>query len=195
MEDDNSSEGDGEYSVQTVVAICISTKILAFAVFNETLNEIAADKIAVSTLDMEETLLKIKTLFSPSLFLIHPKIFTNKGLLDLVLSAVDGSPNFYRYKATKSSCWNAELASDVIFNKLIVKESSGKECMNNFLWISSIIDMECMQLRQALGALVVYMQTNSFNFDEGVVTVSRIRGVPLNSYMKLDDGSFRYVNE
>ena len=92
MEDD---EADTDTS-KTIAAICYVNKTVGFACYDELSNSIIADSIPVSYEDMEDILAKIKIAASPTLFLIHPTILSNRSLLELIICGIDGVPNTYR---------------------------------------------------------------------------------------------------
>lgn len=55
----------------------------------------------------------------------------------------------------------------------------------------SAIDLESTQLKQSMGALLNYLQTNIFNMDDGVIVVSDVRQLELISYLRIDSSTFR----
>jgi hypothetical protein len=180
---------------KSLVAICYSNKVIGVACFMEISNTIYADCINVSTDDIENVLYHIKTICSPTLFLIHPQILSNKPLLDMLTSGSDGMKDFHKFKPMKSSSWNPEHAFEIICNKLCLAKHSSSMRLDqrrNYLYLSSILDLDSVQLRQALGALLIYMQSNTFKLDDGKVVVSCIQTLPSANYMKLDSCSYRY---
>ena len=89
------AEVDGEAS-KVIVAICYINKTIGIACYDELKNIIYADSVPVCFEDMEDLLSKIKLSASPTLFLIHPMILSNRSLLDLLTCGLDGVPNTYR---------------------------------------------------------------------------------------------------
>lgn len=183
---------DADQHSISVAALSISNKTIGFACFDERTDSIYCDSIFCSNDDLESQLLSIKMSCSPTLFILHPKIVANEALLELILSGLSGEPNFYEYKSLKTACWNAtEAALQFICDTLIIK-SAGKDKRNStYFWLSAIVDVDCQLLRQSLGALIQYLQANLFNLDGGVVIVSDVKNLPLRSFMRMDDSSFR----
>ncbi len=194
---------ENETPDETLISVCYLNSTIGFAVFKENTNSIFADSICTSISSVEESFFQLKSFFTPTLFVLHPKIVTNKSLLESILCGTDGTPNYYHFVSLKSSCWNVDLSTELIQNKLIVKScvecdgemytriSSSAKKTSNLMWISSVLNMESPQLCQALGALLVHLQQHWFNMDEGIVRITSIQGYNLNSYMRLDDGSFK----
>ena len=145
---------------------------------------------------MDETLNKIKKLTHPTMFLLHPRIISNQQLMELILCQ-ESIPDFYKYQTLKSSLWNSSSCLEMIGSKLIIKKvcrqnfGDHPDPSQNFLSVSSIIDLESEQLRMALGALLVFMQTSSINMDEGVITVSSVETLTLTAYLSVDASSMR----
>jgi DNA mismatch repair protein MSH5 len=135
----------------------------------------------------------IKISLSPTLLLLNPKIISNKSLLELVVSSQDGTPDFYRFKAIKTSNWNANNALEIIHNNLVVKdlEEKGKASKNSYKKIFSVIDLDNDQIKQSLGALLIFMQTSIFHLDEGKIIVSSIKTFPMESFMRIDTATFK----
>jgi len=130
------------------------------------------------------------------LFLLHPNIISNSNLLQLVLSNDDGDTQAYRYKAIKSAAWNTDNALDMIQSKLIIKGSNnrrigGHKDQLNYLKLSALIDLDNKMLRQALGALMTYMQSTVFHLDAGLIYISNISALPITSYMQIDSSTVK----
>ena len=138
-----------------------------------------------------DTLNNIKINFSPTLFLLNPKIISNQELFNLIVSSKDGIPDFYRHKVLKSSSWNHNVAIEMIHRNLVVKDGNTLNHHNVYQRISSLIDLDSEQLLQSLSALLIFMQSSVFNLDEGKVIVSAIKSFSLQSYMRIDSGSLR----
>ena len=99
MEEDEPSKETSK----VIAAVCYVNKTIGFACYDELSNSILADSIPVCSEDMEDVLAKIKSAASPTLFLIHPTILSNKSLLDLLVCGIDGVPNAYRYAVSIES--------------------------------------------------------------------------------------------
>lgn len=73
--------------------------------------------------------------------------------------------------------------------KVIIRGSNGLKQDNprfNYHVLASRIDIDCTQVRQAMGALILYMQSTVFHLDNGYITVSSIRTLSLPSYLRMD---------
>jgi DNA mismatch repair protein MSH5 len=69
--------------------------------------------------------------------------------------------------------------------------SLGHASRRSYLQLVSAIDLESTQLKQSMGALLNYLQTNIFNMDDGMIMVSDVRQLDLISYLRIDSSSFR----
>jgi DNA mismatch repair protein MSH5 len=69
--------------------------------------------------------------------------------------------------------------------------SLGHTSRRSYLQLVSAIDLESTQLKQSMGALLNYLQTNIFNMDDGMIMVSDVRQLDLISYLRIDSSSFR----
>lgn len=67
----------------------------------------------------------------------------------------------------------------------------GHTSRRSYLQLVSAIDLESTQLKQSMGALLNYLQTNIFNMDDGVIVVSDVRQLQLISYLRIDSSTFR----
>lgn len=178
--------------VKVLTAVCLNNKVLGVASYNELTNTIVAGAIGVSTEDTDFIFNNLKTMYSPTLFLIHPKVASNKSLLDLMLTGLDGSADFYRFKVLKSSQWNENTALATICNCLIIKTMQRSNHSGNiYQAVASSIDLEYPQVKQALGALLLFMQETVFNLDEGKIAVAALQHLHLQSYMRIDETSFK----
>lgn len=145
-----------EDGTQFIVALCHINRTLGIACYDELSNVIYADCLNISNDDTEETLNNIKTAFRPTLFLIHPRIISNKSLMDSLLLGPDGTPDFYKFKVLKSSNWNESITLQLILKQLVVKEdmTHRTSTSNNYQKLASRIELENEQVRQSLGALL-----------------------------------------
>ena len=140
---------------------------------------------------MEETLNNLKETLHPTLFLLHPKIVCNKSLFELILSGSDGMPDCYRFKALKSSSWNANAALEIIHKNLVIRHGSEVSCTTAYQRMRSEIDLDALPIQQSLGALLSFMQNTIFNLDGGKVVVSSIKTISLEKYMNIDASSMK----
>jgi len=185
----NNGEAGSEEN-QVFVAICYSQSCLGVACYDELKNEIRADIFELSSEGAEGFLSFIKASVQPTLFLLHPNVISNSPLLRLILQSVDGDPNFYVYKAVKSSTWNEKFAQHTIYNNLKLRENDFGG-IDTYRRLASSISIDKIQVRQSLGALISYIQEAVFNLDEGKVVVNSVTPFPLNSYMKMDSNSYK----
>jgi hypothetical protein len=94
-ENDAVSGEEAPIEAQSIVSICYINKVLGFACFEEVLGRLTVDALPCSD-DIDGLLTTIKASYNPTLFLVHPAIVSNKPLLDLLLTGLDGSPNHFR---------------------------------------------------------------------------------------------------
>ena len=178
--------------VQSLTALCFTNKQLGVACYEEISNTILCDTINVAVEDLEETLTNIKISLNPTLFVLHPKIISNKSLLELILSGVDGTPEEYRFKVLKSSVWNDKNCVQTIHNCLVIKGTHGQDRNeSSYQQIACALDIESEQSRQALGALITYMQDTVFKLDSGKVVISSVKSFAQESFMRIDQASFQ----
>jgi DNA mismatch repair protein MSH5 len=185
------------YDHKNILAIHWSDKRMGFSCYSELTNSIRVDSAEISNKDLESIVTSIKSACTPSIIILHPKIINNKELLDIIISNTDDITNTgtYRYQTIKSSCWNFESAIEVITNKLVVKDSKSKSnndyfsSNENYILMSSLIDMTDKCAIQSLGALISFMQMSLFNMDEGWIKIASISDFRLESYLRIDSGS------
>lgn len=174
---------------QVFVALCFSNKVLGLAAFEEMNGTIFCDSINVSVDDMEPTITNLKISLQPTMFLLHPKIIANKSLLDLILSGMDGSANEYRFKILKSSVWNEKASHRLIHTCLEIRSASNGSGSSSYQQLSCLLNLESEHARQAIGAIIAYMQETVFKLDGGKVIVSGVRKFSQETYMRLDVAS------
>lgn len=181
-----------EQGAKVLLSVCLINKLLGIACYDELSNTIYSGAIGISADDVEFIFSNIKLMYGPTLFLVHPKVASNKSLLDLILAAIDGTENFYKFKVLKSSHWNETTALGTICNNLVIRApSNANQGSNTFQSVASSVNIECPQVKQTLGAMLLFMQEMVFNMDEGKVTVAALRPLTINSYMRLDETSFQ----
>jgi DNA mismatch repair ATPase MutS len=182
-----------EANATSLMALVMSKHTVGLAAYREDVNTIYADSIQITPDDTEEIMTKIKFACHPKLFLLHPRVMGNKPLLDAITAGTDGSGEAYKYKIMKTASWNPDAATELMYNKLHVKRAGGamNAAETNRLWITSAIDTENVHIKQAMGALLSFMQTNTFHLDDGNVIVADLQNLHLDSYMRLDDCSIR----
>lgn len=193
---DKNDEEDEEPPIQhsNICAVYCKGDELGVASFDEESCTICADTISGYVDDVEEIIISIKTLCSPTLFLIHPKMSDNASFMELLSSSIDGvEPNQYCYKMQKSVSWNVDMAIDLICSKLIIRQmNQGAQAglsnsrQLNYLRQSSMIDLQNNCLCQTIGALLSYLGTHVFPLDAGVITINEWKQLSLQQYMIID---------
>jgi hypothetical protein len=138
---DDSSERDGQdehgNQCSTLVAISYTKNSLSVACYEELSDTISVFTGSVSASDMNDTLTNIKSMFTPTLFLIHPKINANKPLLDLLLTHErTDEADFYRFQVLKSSDWNEKHGLELIYKNMKVRG-----CAQDVKALNSMIDI------------------------------------------------------
>lgn len=189
------ANSDGNTS-KILCAIYFSHGVVGTSIYDELSNVIYTDASQVALEDIDSYLIDLKIFCSPTLFIIHPSLLSNKSLLDVIAIGLDGEENFYRYTVLKSSLWNKRGAIELICRHLVIKEHRiGEErgTSSNFMMqkIATVVDLDVDQLCQTLGSLLHYMQENLFHLDDGNVTISSLKQLPTQSYMRVDTGSMK----
>ena len=176
---------------QSLVAICYSNRILGMACYQELNNTICCNTFNAAPEEINQIMMSIKNTFKPTMFLLHPKVITNKPIFDIILSGTDNSEAAYRFKVLKSTVWNDKICSQLIHNSLEVRGSRQYDpSVSNYQRIACIVDLEREQCRQTLGALIAYMQESVFKLDAGKVVVSAIKSYIEESFVYIDTTSF-----
>lgn len=194
----NEDNGNAE-EVQSILTLCYSHGQLGIAGYRELYNTIYGDVFDVGLEDIEPILLSIKLTFEPTVFLLHPSIISNTSLLKAILEGIDGRENTYTYKTIRSSAWNEKGTAPLIYNDLKIRSRSegapqGTIAESVFETIRRLeidMDIEKIRLKQALGALLTYLQDHTFNLDQGRIFVSAIERFPNITYLRLDDNSYK----
>lgn len=175
---------------QSVLAIYYSKGTLGIAGYDEASNKLQVDSVQTSMEDIEETVTVIKLECEPTMLILHPKIMANKELFDLLLCGTNGSPEYYKFTSLKSSSWSVEKANELLSTKVFIwdKANNGnRRCAD----LCSAVDTDNVPQQMALCALITYMQSNTFNMDDGYISVSSIVNFPISTTMKLDETSMR----
>ena len=185
----NEREDEQDDSTQVLVALCVSNKQLGVACYEELQNSLYVDSMNMCVDSIEEIMNNMKATLKPTMFLLHPQIIVNKSLLELILSDADGTPDRYRFKVLKTAAWVDKSCQYLIHNCIQVRGSNSGNTSYPFL--ASVLDLEIESSRQALGALIGYMQQTVFKLDDGKVIVSTVKTLHLESYLKMDKQSFK----
>ena len=174
---------------QVLVALCVSNKQLGVACYEELQNSLYVDSMNMCVDSIEEIMNNMKATLKPTMFLLHPQIIVNKSLLELILSDADGTPDRYRFKVLKTAAWIDKSCQYLIHNCIQVRGSNSGS--TSYPILASVLDLELESSRQALGALIGYMQQTVFKLDDGKVIVSSVKTLHLESYLKMDKQSFK----
>lgn len=182
-----------ENSAVVLMALCHINRKLAVACYDELSNTIMASVYDFSTDEIETTIQSLKQSIEPTLFLLHPNIISNSSLMSLVLRSLDGAENHYRYKALKSSSWQEAKTNQVIYHGLAIRKLSFSEVkpVNIYSMLARHIEIDQIPLRQALVALISFMQESTFKLDDGKVTVAAVIPFPNSIYLQMDSNTFK----
>ena len=195
-------EMDAARDVQDVaiISVYLTGKGLGVAVFDEATSTIANEGFHVgNSNDLYETVHHLALLYPPetSKFLLPPHIASNTELLALLRTHPStGACDAYSYRTLKSACWNAATAQETLCSLLFVKELWKSELAvhmteqatmrDNFLRISSAIDLDNTVLKQAMAALVGHMNAEGMSTAHGFVVVSRLVQLDIVKMMHID---------
>jgi hypothetical protein len=189
-----SARDDSE--VVKILVVSIVDKQLGLACYDELTNTIRADGFDTTSDDIEAMLVSAKLICQPTLVLVHPRVVVNTPLLEMVTCGWDGVPGHYPYQAMKSSHWNFNTALELMCTKFFVRDKDHRtfdldslSYQENFLRLSSHFDMNNRPMVQSIGALIHFMRTYIFYLDDGVVSVNKVEGFTLGSYLRMDPGT------
>lgn len=178
-----------EEQTNSFVSLCFSNKFLGIACYEEVNNTIYCGSISACAENMEDIMSGVKSSFCPTLFLLHPRVVTNKSLLEVVLSGPDSTPDVYRFKVLKNSVWNDKSCYQLIHRYLEIRGKHGVQ--STYQQLACVLDLEQEQSRLALGAVLAYMQETIFKLDGGKVIVSSVKNFSQEDYMRIDQASLR----
>lgn len=182
----DSDVADGSH---VLVAVCYSQNTLAFSCYEEIANAIHCSTSHVPADELEEAINSLKESFNPTIFLLHPRLLSNKFFVDMLLTGLDGTPEHYRFKVLKSSTWSDRTCTQLIHKSLSIKSSGTTVRGSQYHRIASAVDLDNEQCRQSLGALIAYMQESIFKLDEGAVTVADLRTYSQEAFLQIDGKS------
>ena len=193
-----------EIESRRLCALFYRSKHLGVATFDEFTNSVAVEGLPVSEYEFDEILTQVKSIVSPTLFIVHPSMAARKELMDHITLGLCKEENFYTAKTTKSSTWNTSSAIQIICDHLYVRELWGARPdvgrsrvvspKENFQRIASVIDLENTWLKQALGALLSYLKTSFFSSDDNFISISSIQPLVLQNYLRIDMESLQALN-
>lgn len=203
----------------SILSMVISSSHLVFAWYNELTNAILVDRIVISSEDFSDILQSLKLDTSPSLFLLHGKIVSNKQLLDMILSksyepsndknisnnrdgiSADYTKDQYDYIIPKSSSYQLENAMNLICNKLRLRQANhislsmkpkqSETYYENYHLVASMIPLENTLIQQCLGSLLSYIQSNILSLDDDFITISSLGEYQKKRFMRIDENTFR----
>jgi hypothetical protein len=149
----------------SLIAISFSNHKLGIACYEEISNTMYCDTIPASVEEMEETIVNLKQLLKPTLFLLHPNILSNKSLLELILSGVDGSADAYRYRVLRSAAWKDNACQQLIHNCLVIrgKATGLSSVASGYRYISSILG-ELLDFFELPMLLVYFLTTVIYRY-------------------------------
>jgi DNA mismatch repair ATPase MutS len=194
-----SAEEKGDVDAQNIIALCFSSNQLGVAAYNELQNTIFGDVFEVSVEDFDSTLTSIKMTFEPTLFLLHPNIITNTTMMNLILQGSDDQPSYYKYKALRSAAWNEKVTSPLIYNDLKIRAryeeltkvtTVSESILETIRRLEVDLDLEKVRLKQALGALLSYLQETIFQLDQGKILIAAIMQFPIIPYLRMDSSAY-----
>jgi hypothetical protein len=109
----------------SVIALFHSGGRLGISHYSEESNSISTDGVNVALDEIEDLLHNLKTMFEPTLFLVHPRIAANANLLSVVTEIEpENTQHCYSYKVMRSASWNVHSAIDLLSNRLVVQDIS-----------------------------------------------------------------------
>lgn len=194
----------GEDVHQSIIALSLSSSALGFAWYNELSNSILVDIIQLIDDELDDTFNMIKRDCKPTLFTLHPKIAVNKPLVDLIITKESIaerneiiSEEKYDFIVPKASTWRADAGLELICSKLLLRDSmkSIKSFDENYRMIASKIPIDNSLIQQALGSLLIYIQTNILSLEDEVIAIASLGEYQRKKYMRIDDNTIRFVNK
>lgn len=173
-----------------IIALHFTSHQIGIACYDEVNNLLFVDVLHARNEDYEETFAQLKMQMSPTLFLLHPNVINNRGLLEIIKQGLDGAPEVYEHRILKTSAWNVKGCKMLIQNALSIKKH-GKELTKAEVYysLSSCVDLENPNIIQALGALLHYLQDHIFNLDDGKILVNGCRELPNTRLLRIDSNS------
>lgn len=186
---------DGEV-FQNFVSICTVGNKLAVAHYDEAMNEIHAMCMPAREETLPETLHRVKLKCAPTIFILHPRVLSNKPLLDLILQDVDGEPDGYRYISLKASDWNDDNALHLLCTKIKLRSKGFSPPLNyqeTYTRLAAMIDLQEPTLLKSLGGLINYMRNTLYHLDDesGTISINDLTSMSLAPHLVVDSQSVR----
>ena len=195
----NINEENVQYEERIVALVLNSTSTACgIAIYVDNTDSLTFDTLPVNLEGIEEILFNLKTIYNPTLFLLHPKFCLNPPLLDAILcSPIDGSTNYYRYVSPKSASWKVDAALEAMCHRLVIRDfhsednTTGTKTNFSYHLLSSSVDMQNQDMLSAASALLGHMLTAGLSVAEGKVTVSHLLPLQQTACMRTDQDTLR----
>jgi hypothetical protein len=185
---------------QSVIALSISSTSMGMAWYDELSNSILVDNIPLTADDLDDSFNLIKHDCKPTLFALHSKIVANKQLMGLILTkegnddtSNDDEKHMYDFIVPKASSWRADTAMEMICSKLMLRDSMKAMASyeEHYHLIAAKIPIDNLPIQQALGSLLIYIQSNILSLEDEVITISSLGEYQRKKYMRIDDNALR----
>ena len=146
---------------------------------------------AVSYYNLPDIIGRIKAVYSPTLFLLHPKMVNNIQLIDLMTSNESGGDKT-DYLIPKSTLWNSSLAIELLTSKFILQGGTSRNTPKQmYKKIESLIDIQNNEILNSLSALCSHLEKFIFTLDRGEITISSLtQSRYFDKFMKIDSYSY-----
>jgi DNA mismatch repair protein MSH5 len=183
------------------------------SIYNSRNSSMTIDSLRISVDSIIELLDSLKMKYEPNLFLIHPNIVSNTDLLTIILrSPFDNSPDYYRYRAPKSQSWQHNNAIELLCSRFFVKDlilvgtststtnANANNTVNRFTKeesyhrIASVVDLQNIELCQAVGSLLTFMLSNQISVGNLGVNVDRLLTLDIQSNMIMDADTIKALS-
>ena len=182
-----------EVEAASVCSLLYVDRTIAIACYDETENSILIEHMSCGLDALAETLHCIKIALHPTLYLVHPNIFSNEGIMNLLRS--DSERGDCEIKLIRSSSWNAETAKYILSCKVVLESSrTQKSPEKALMFLSSFIDFDSPILLRAMSALLLYIQDKFFHLDQDIISLTSIRPLKMEEIMKIDHESFKALH-
>lgn len=97
-------------------------------------------------------------MLKPTMLILSPRVVANKNLLDIILNKIDDTETIseYSFSIIKSSEWNADLAVELLYNKVSLRgEDPGISFQSKYLRICSGLDISDKSICSAVAGLFI----------------------------------------
>jgi hypothetical protein len=99
-------------------------------------------------------------MLKPTMLILSPRVVANRNLLDIILNKVNDmeSASEYPFSIIKSSEWNADLAVELLCNKVSLRgEDPEISFQSKYLRICSALDISEKSICSAVAGLLSYL--------------------------------------